>query len=792
MAIWLKDGKLITDANGKPIVCNNCPCGGVECREAVDAQVATLLAEIDPETQAHVWALYGTFEPDYTCAQWHYDSENEEWVLDSMATGKLAIALQYGTVVTDTTNCIAHKFTYAKVLYSVSQHMYKTIGCECHVSDHECKHTKVVKDDYCIAGELDVWQPDQSDSGAIYEPSSACEVDPCKLLKLKMETAHYWHGGQLMGEGYYDWLLVRHKWDDTKNLRYQPFLMAIKWEVETSESESTSTSESVTPVYNVTYLNCGCTNILTHTLQDEETVLEYEGICTLEHPCKAMMLLHNHAEAEGWIWHGEGVLAHLNKVTTYGGTTVYGDWYELLEQSWQGSGRTCSGESISFDIYMACAETPTSYKLVGCDCYVYSEEKTKDQPTTGYWKYFDLDGVCGCSDSIKDGNNPIRELLLTYPEEFGIIEFQYGNNSLFVYDNGSGEKCYCCADSKEPVQGTSGQTMFVDYRALCWIGRVLYSDGTEKRMVRVCYPDGSKGVPAIDGNLHYCTPPTHDPKDVSWWICDTAEFKYGYWQPFTYCPYLSWSDEGWKQFSGHHYGWGAGQVKWSDQDAFHDGQIGGCQPTEKCDYWSREQAEEAAGCGNDTPTPCISVDTTTAHLWQYMPVLAPDFTVSDHPCSIREIVHEEHEDMGDGESWDWTWSEWCVIPRWTTFGVNIGTKTESWGDICYWSILNVNYVETNKGLLVKGLAGYQESYVLIGASHYPEYTWCWSDECKNPRIDPWSGEIYDPCHWLDETIDCPADEDMHSCLGFEDWQFPDESDSSSSSDTSDSSSSIGE
>ena len=47
MAIWSRDNKIIVDANGKVIVCNECPCGSIECREAVDNEVTRLLNLVD-------------------------------------------------------------------------------------------------------------------------------------------------------------------------------------------------------------------------------------------------------------------------------------------------------------------------------------------------------------------------------------------------------------------------------------------------------------------------------------------------------------------------------------------------------------------------------------------------------------------------------------------------------------------------------------------------------------------------------------------------------------------------
>jgi len=58
--------------------------------------------------------------------------------------------------------------------------------------------------------------------------------------------------------------------------------------------------------------------------------------------------------------------------------------------------------------------------------------------------------------------------------------------------------------------------------------------------------------------------------------------------------------------------------------------------------------------------------------------------------------------------------------------------------------------------------------VLLGANNYPQYTYCWYDTPDE-----------DTPHWNDETVVCTPHLDMLSCLGFDDWNIPEESDSGS-------------
>ena len=280
MGIWTKDGKLIVDSNGKPIVCNDCPCGGVECRAAVDAKVAQLLALKD-ENDQYIWAMGQTYSPQYTCAVWSQDSETQEWSLVSMAEGKLVCAFRVGTKVSHTTDAPARKLVYAKTLYSSSLDQWMTVGCECRVTNYECKHTMVVLDDYNVGGMLDVWKPDESDSSEVYTPSRACEVDICELAKLKLEKAHDWHyGSTMLSEGYYDWWSssthTRSNWNITK------YIKAVWWnDYETQESESVITTIDH---WKLTYISCSCSSEFPshHEFSSDEKYHSYAGICDID------------------------------------------------------------------------------------------------------------------------------------------------------------------------------------------------------------------------------------------------------------------------------------------------------------------------------------------------------------------------------------------------------------------------------------------------------------------------------------------------------------------------------
>lgn len=735
------------------MLCDECPCREDEdCEQAVDDKVDEMLLEVVPGTQTPLWDLVSTHTCDYQCAVWAYDDEHDSWSLTSRASGHLLVALTYGVTVDDTAEGGYSLLTYAKTLINTQTLIRRTIGCQCRVSNHECKHRMVTLNDYAVAGTLPVWEPG---TGETYSPSDGCRVDSCELLKLKLTTAQLWHGGTLMGEGYYDWLLTP-QWWESANYRYQPFLMAVKW---SNQSQG----------YSITYINCECTGISTHVLASGETCLEYAGICTLADPCIAMMLLHNKAEQNGWTWHGEGVLAHLAKATVGGTVVAYGDWYAVRDQSWSSSspnGSYTEGMSPAYTRALCGAATPDGYWLISCGCggpTYYA----KNEPVSGYYRYFELPGVCACS--MDNGYTPDRELLLAYPQEFGVTDVVWGNDNKFNYtytstwyDMDTGQTvtssysgCGVCGYVYEPVEGTSGRTMYIDYRAMCFIGSAFDRHGSVKSWLRIIYPPGSQGAPWRGSTRQYFTPPTGYYIAIGGNnnIYDTVSFTGGQYTPFTDDPEIgytvtysngspTYSNYGLK-FSGFHY-------TWSQGDTASYMYINGCQPTETCSEYvtDRETAEEEAGCDAPVPAPCILLDTTSSHLHTVNPVLAPDFTVVDHPCSVHSVPNPYEP----GEVY------YCWTPRWFTVGANAGTYQTQYGTGCAWLMLHICYVYTNYGLIIKGLNEFRETYTLPGVSRYPQYTNCSAWDYYD-REEGLPGDIQLICH---------VDTDMHFCVsGFD-------------------------
>lgn len=762
MGVWTKNGKILVGNNGHPIDCDQCPCGGLTCDEAVDREVASMLAERDEQGRP-IWSLYGTYSPDFSCAAWHYDETYGEWILDRTASGSLLVALQVGTTVTDTTNCLPSFLLYAKLLYSASQGLWHTVGCECVVQDHQCTRRKASLRDYSIAGVLPPWQLPEGTPAASYEPYMACQPDPCQVLKLKMTTAHYWHGGEWFGEGYYDWLLAPHGGWVPENINYWPFQMAIKWQEDVSES----VSSSFQPTQYLTYLACDCSGIATHTIHEKEAVLEYAGACTIQEPCVDLLLLHNQAMFNGWIWHGEGALVH--KATMYhNGEIVHiGDWYALRDQKWTYSYDGYS-EEYNYNLCLCAAETDDAYYIVNCDCYTSGQPTYKRKyDVDDYYLYLDMDGVCNCQVSHED-SRPDRELLLAYPDVFGVVDMCFGNHAKYDYSysysyeddwgetvSGSDSGCHTCGVIEEPTSGVHMRTMYIDYRTINVILPAFWMDGTEKLCLRVLYAPHSRAVPTRSSGwnttyYYWAEPWTRSPfTSRPWGIYDTVSFRGDYWTPFTNDPdfryeYSFPSTE----FTGYaHY--------WSHAGWESDQWVNGCQKSGGCDYYNREDAEDAAGCSASVPTPCIGVGGDNGHSWALAPLLTPDFSVADHPCQISsQTIHGEYMDI----------TKYCIDAyRWITIGADVGTYDGN----CYWMLYHVQYVKTNKGYIIKGLGDYQKTYTLLGAKNYPQYTACWGQDPE------------EQVGWNDTILPDISDEDMHFCSNFE-WELPDGSDSESS------------
>lgn len=97
-----------------------------------------------------------------------------------------------------------------------------------------------------------------------------------------------------------------------------------------------------------------------------------------------------------------------------------------------------------------CVDTGTSYIYIGCDC-------TSGQKVSDYalWTYLEYD-ACECLD--------IRELILSYPDEFGVEDVSFGDDTVYTLDksqSGGSVHTTSCLE-----RSTSYDTWFCNYRSM--------------------------------------------------------------------------------------------------------------------------------------------------------------------------------------------------------------------------------------------------------------------------------------------------------------------------------------
>lgn len=641
--LWLKpkdgDGPLalVVDEQGHLILCDECPCTDRDCVEVVGERVAAMLGETDPDTHQPIWQVYDTHTSDFQCATWLHDVELDTWTLSHQATGSLLIALRVGLNVADTAESTATLLTYAQVLQNLQTGKKRVVGCECRVRNYECSPRVVVLDDFDVAGSLPVWSPGEGDTYTQYD---SCRVDTCALLKFKLQTAQYWHGGTMMGEGYYDWLLTPQQWEPA-NYRYQPFLQAIKWQFSTT-------------TYAVTYINCDCTSISTHNLAAGETCLEYAGICTLEDPCIALMLLHNKAEQNGWTWHDEGVLVRKAQAS-----------------------RQCYLFNSRI-LVLACADTGDSLIYVSCGCSL----STIETSSYALYTYLEYPG-CACFD--------VRELLLAYPDVFGVVDVSFGDDTVYTVDymyeyedmdtgttvQTRSVNTYSCLQSSHGYDAyfCDYRSMFVIFDNTCVGISPSYND---------TYPDMIMYKFDTNGNIDYNGWYANGSGYVS--VTNGSIVFDGHVPPFTTSemnrttwPHASLGME-----------WQGLTIRWTAQNSHAVGPDG-----PYAGYSSETDANNALAYYNNLPNP-YGQDEFYAYTSNWRVFIPPHVSMgpSYSYTAVPGVVMPPHA-QGN--------------PYPDMYTVRI--PYHDWGDgIVY----NINFVITNKGFLKNGESGYSDTLAVYG------------------------------------------------------------------------------
>ena len=133
---------------------------------------------------------------------------------------------------------------------------------------------------------------------------------------------------------------------------------------------------------------------------------------------------------------------------------------QAINNGWTilGAGVLCRRTSAQYSCYRfdfdkipvsLCVDTGEEYKYVGCTCYIGEIESSN----YGLWGYLEYD-ACRCLD--------IRELMLAYPAEFGVLDVSFGDDTVYTSDKSqSGGYVYTesCLE-----RSTSYDTWFCNYR----------------------------------------------------------------------------------------------------------------------------------------------------------------------------------------------------------------------------------------------------------------------------------------------------------------------------------------
>lgn len=289
--IWTQNGKIIVDADGRPVLCEKCPCDAESCVTQTTIRTRELTSPDDDGIVHYV--IVSAASSAYSCPR--YDAEGQ---LISEGSGELVLSLGRGAArnFTDYRN-----WTHATTLKCTDDNTYLTIGCLCTGEDRRCQTSYAEIAGHCIAGT------------AAAHPASPCECEPCALYSLVLKANSRWHGGSTGNEGYID------NYDaDTDTYTYQAHRMSYRYTVDDVET--------------VAILDCDCTGIAVEPLDGE--LHHLSGICSSE--CEPYFVLRRQSIVNGWQWFDEGVFFPLASCTAPDDTLVYSDWYEFTPETYMG------------------------------------------------------------------------------------------------------------------------------------------------------------------------------------------------------------------------------------------------------------------------------------------------------------------------------------------------------------------------------------------------------------------------------------------------------------------------
>ncbi len=322
-----------------------------------------------------------------------------------------------------------------------------------------------------------------------------------------------------------------------------------------------------------------------------------------------------------------------------------------------------------FDLNMIpvslCVDTGTSIKYVGCTCYIGEIESSNYR----LWGYLEYD-ACRCLD--------IRELMLAYPDEFGVDDVSFGDDTVYTRDKSqSGGSVYTSSCLEH---STSYDTWFCNYRSMY-----------------VIFDNSCIGRPNDSGYGLY-TPDRFLMKfdtNGRWLGGDSYPLKYedvtngtltfdGKMPPFTSSEAAR---ETWPN-AGDGMNWKGLTIRWIARNSNNYWGGGGAYDS----YYSQSDAQAELERLNNLPNKYgynSFEAVTTNGIYFYEPktsVTPPDFS----PTHVEGRV-EYNQNTG----------MWDVYAPHDEFGND-------------YTVYNLNFVETNKGFIINGQSGFHDTLDVYG------------------------------------------------------------------------------
>lgn len=643
---WLLNGEKLLDTQGRPFICEECPCDEQTCAERLETTYREMLADSE-------WRFIVEARARYDC-----DPSASDISYDGTLIVLMARDLTFSSPYKYALHC--YEFEH------VQTGTHRTIACLCGCGSD---YAFAVLDGYGISIIVEA------------DPQRQCTpADLCEVYKAELDYVAEWHGGTLYDEGFFDWLGSNDDW------HYQPFLKAIVYDAEESDSTAPTTTR-------IAWISCQCTGRASSQYKGGEIGVHHvHNFCS--EPCQDLLVLRERAVRNGWTWHDAGIIA------------CPAFYWDQDYETWEITCHVCNDMYDQVIKCMGCADDGQGHWVfVRCGCWEGIETISKADWEPWDWMlwdssceppetdYFEIEWICECFEQ--------RELLLAYPELFGVESIIFGSDQI-VEVTTTWEDPADGSTQTTTSKTTLGRLMgvdenYIDYRTM----------GVVRRRCRggwnlICYnaPNSRFG--------------------------GTHTFTYEQYQP-TFLgrmrvPFGNDPDIG--NRTGHVVAWWMTPCVARESQCFDNQQ----DAEDWYNQWGRNPSQ---------PTPCGIRDYFQEAHESLMP---PDLSLQYVTGGVTEIVHSEEWEDPDGGIHTDTWSEWCATPDyWCPAGGFRGYH----GQAVYY----VNWLETNRGWLVNGEDGYFPTLEIKGILQYnggncfghsgvPEY-----DETLYPSA------IDDDMHW---------------------------------------------